>query len=140
MFRGKLSDFVLFTLLVPEQSSRGNFIKKETLTKVFSCEFCKIPKNTFYYRTPLVAASSTVFKVESRDTRTSSIDVFSAFTNLGHIKNINLLFPLLNLNKSLIGVKASTIYQDLRQKSLGEQLSLKRQSFCFKGTILKLED
>ena len=25
--------------------------------KVFSCEFCEIYKNIFYYRTPLVAAS-----------------------------------------------------------------------------------
>ena len=25
-----------------------NFIKKETLAQVFSCEFCKISKNTFY--------------------------------------------------------------------------------------------
>ena len=30
---------------------------KETLAQVFSCEFCKIYKNTFYYRRPLVAAS-----------------------------------------------------------------------------------
>ena len=34
-----------------------NFIKKETLAQVFSCEFCEIPKNTFFHRTPLVAAS-----------------------------------------------------------------------------------
>ena len=34
-----------------------NFIKKETLAQLFSCEFCEIYKNTFYYRTPLVAAS-----------------------------------------------------------------------------------
>ena len=34
-----------------------NFIKKETLAQVFSCEFCKISKNTFFYRTPPVAAS-----------------------------------------------------------------------------------
>ena len=34
-----------------------NFIKKETLTQVFSCEFREISKNTFSYRTPLVAAS-----------------------------------------------------------------------------------
>ena len=34
-----------------------NFIKKETLAKVFSCEFCEISKNNFPYRTPLVAAS-----------------------------------------------------------------------------------
>ena len=31
-------------------------IKKETLAQVFFCEFCEIYKNTFYYRTPLVAA------------------------------------------------------------------------------------
>ena len=34
-----------------------NFIKKETLTQVFSCEFPEIFKNTFLYRTPPVAAS-----------------------------------------------------------------------------------
>ena len=28
-----------------------NFIKKETLAQVFSCEFCGISKNTFFYRT-----------------------------------------------------------------------------------------
>ena len=36
-----------------------NFIKKETLAQVFSCEFCEISKNTFFHRTPLVAASVT---------------------------------------------------------------------------------
>ena len=34
-----------------------NFIKKETLAEVFSCEFCEISKNTFSYTTPPVAAS-----------------------------------------------------------------------------------
>ena len=34
-----------------------NFIKKETLAQVFSFEFCEISKNSFSYRTPLVAAS-----------------------------------------------------------------------------------
>ena len=33
-----------------------NFIKKETLAQVFSCESCEIYKNIFYYRTSLVAA------------------------------------------------------------------------------------
>ena len=33
-----------------------NFIKKETLAHVFSCEFCKVFKDACYYRTPLVAA------------------------------------------------------------------------------------
>ena len=35
----------------------ATLLKKETLGQVFSCEFCEIYKNTFYYRTPLVAAS-----------------------------------------------------------------------------------
>ena len=35
-----------------------NFIKKETLALMFSCEFCEISKNTFSYRTPPVAASA----------------------------------------------------------------------------------
>ena len=34
-----------------------NFIKKKTLTKVFSCEFREISKNIFSYRTFPVAAS-----------------------------------------------------------------------------------
>ena len=29
-----------------------------TLVQVFSCEFCEISRNTFFYRTPLVAASA----------------------------------------------------------------------------------
>ena len=33
------------------------FLKKETLAQVFSCEFCEIFKNTFFYRTTMVAAS-----------------------------------------------------------------------------------
>ena len=34
----------------------AGFIKIETLAQVFPCEFCKISKNTFSYRTPPVAA------------------------------------------------------------------------------------
>ena len=34
-----------------------NFIKKDTLPQVFSCEFCEIFKNRFFYRTPPMAAS-----------------------------------------------------------------------------------
>ena len=37
-----------------------SFIKKETLTQMFSCEFCKISKNTYSYRTPLVVASENI--------------------------------------------------------------------------------
>ena len=34
--------------------------KKETLAQVFSCAFCEISKNTFFYGTPLVAASDMI--------------------------------------------------------------------------------
>ena len=33
-----------------------NFIKKETLAQVFSCEFCQIFKNNYFYRKPPVEA------------------------------------------------------------------------------------
>ena len=33
-----------------------NFIKKETPAQVFSCEFCEIFKNTYFYKTSPVAA------------------------------------------------------------------------------------
>ena len=35
----------------------SNFINKELLAQVFSCEFCENSKNTFFYRTPLVEES-----------------------------------------------------------------------------------
>ena len=35
-----------------------NFIKKENQAQLVSCEFYEISKNTFRYRTPLVAASA----------------------------------------------------------------------------------
>ena len=38
-----------------------NFIKKETLTQLFSCEFCEISKNTLLHRTHLVTASENYF-------------------------------------------------------------------------------
>ena len=39
------------------QAEACNFIEKEPLAQVFSCEFCEMSKNTLFYRTPLVAAS-----------------------------------------------------------------------------------
>ena len=46
----------VFQLLLMEIKA-CNFIKKETLAQVFSCEFCEISKNIFLNRTSLVAAS-----------------------------------------------------------------------------------
>ena len=45
------------SFLIKLQAQACNFIIKETLAQVFSCEFCEISQNTFSYRTPPVAAS-----------------------------------------------------------------------------------
>ena len=34
--------------------------KKETLAQMFSCEFCEISKNTFFYKTLPLAASKNI--------------------------------------------------------------------------------
>ena len=40
-----------------------NFVKKETLTQMFSCEFCETFKKSFLFcRTTLVAASNMIQK------------------------------------------------------------------------------
>ena len=43
------------SFLIKLQALACNFIEKESLAQVFSCEFCEISKNTFFYRTPPVA-------------------------------------------------------------------------------------
>ena len=48
-------------LSLQKQLSGGVLIKKESLALVFSCEFCDISRNTFFYRTPQVAASQQTF-------------------------------------------------------------------------------
>ena len=54
--KGVLGIFAKFTgkhpcqslFLIKLQVEACNFIKKETLAQVFSCEFCEISKNTFF--------------------------------------------------------------------------------------------
>ena len=41
-----------------------NFIKEETPTQVLLCEYCKIFKNCFFYRSPPVAASDSPTTVQ----------------------------------------------------------------------------
>ena len=48
---------VRVTFLINLQAKACNFIKKETLAQVFSCEFCKFSKNTFSYRAHSMTAS-----------------------------------------------------------------------------------
>ena len=49
--------FARISFLLVLKADAWNFIKKGTLAQVFSCEFCKNLKNTFFDKTPLLAAS-----------------------------------------------------------------------------------
>ena len=55
-FTGKQLQLCRNLFLIKLQAEACNFIKKKTLTQVFSCEFCQISQNTFFHRTPPVAA------------------------------------------------------------------------------------
>ena len=63
--KGVLKNFAKFTgkhlfrvsFLIKLQAEACNFFRKETLTQMFLCAFCEIFKNTYFYETPLVAAS-----------------------------------------------------------------------------------
>ena len=56
-FTGKhLFQRPVFNKVVGLRPKAWNFIKKESLEQVFSCEFCEISKSTCFYRTPTVAA------------------------------------------------------------------------------------
>ena len=59
-----------------------NFIKKETLAPVFTCEYCGISKNTFFYRTPQVDASVGMTYSKRLDSRKDLHSVNSAWSIL----------------------------------------------------------
>ena len=44
-----------------------SFIKKEILAQVYSCEFCEIFKDVFFYRTTSVAASESLLSLFKND-------------------------------------------------------------------------
>ena len=54
------STYAKVSFLIKLQAYAWNFNKKESLAQVFFCEFCEISKNTYFYRTPSVAASVVV--------------------------------------------------------------------------------
>ena len=49
--------------LIKLQAWRPTLYQKEILTQVFSYKYCKIVKNSFLYRTPLMAASGFLTKL-----------------------------------------------------------------------------
>ena len=64
-------------MISKDVSDTCKFIKKETLAQVISCKFCKLFKNTFLYRTNLVAASdNTTFTTEPMKQQIKTHDFF----------------------------------------------------------------
>ena len=61
--RGVLQENVF--LEISQNSQENNFIKKETLTLVFSGEFCEISKNTFFTEHLWATASVSFFTFAS---------------------------------------------------------------------------
>ena len=64
-----------------------NFIKKEALAQVFSCEFCKISKNNFSYITLPVAASEIMCSfcfviTHHKNIQTLATEVFKVVNNI----------------------------------------------------------
>ena len=45
-------------------SDSCNLIKKETMAELFSCDFCEIFKDTFFYRTTSFAASVKIYQLK----------------------------------------------------------------------------
>ena len=63
--------------LIKSQALVCNFIKKETLAQVFSCEFCKISKNTFFIEHIRV---SDCFRLYSLKTSENQSRIFLLFS------------------------------------------------------------
>ena len=81
-------------MISKDVSNTCKFIKKETLTQVFSCKFCKLFKNTFLYRTNLVAPSdNTTFTTEPMKQQINTYNFFvrSLFYRKWKIKNAVVL-------------------------------------------------
>ena len=63
-----------------------NFIKKETLAQVFSCEFCEISKNTFF--TEHLWTTASIYSPESL------VNLLSLFKHYTH--RMKKIFPEVN--------------------------------------------
>ena len=94
-----------------------NFIVKENLAQVFSCEFCKISKNAFSYRAPLVAASSLHLYCNCKYYHSSS----EAYLEPCQISMIEFFEEIVNSQKLFLKILLIT----LRQLFLSHALEIK---------------
>ena len=105
-----------------------NFIKKETLALVLYCEFCEISKNTFYYRTPLVATYVLQITFDPIFLEKHSMKMFLSFENI----KSNLAEKELSILSYLSADAFSTIiWKNSLFKNWWEQRVLSSSVCCF---------
>ena len=75
--KNALNSVIAFLILKSIGPQIYNFIKKETLAQVFSCEFCKISKNTFSYGTLPMAASEMFITSKNFPLRLTTVQLFN---------------------------------------------------------------
>ena len=92
MFRKKgiLRNFAKFTGKHLFQSLFWIKLQASGLTQAFSCEFCKICRNTFFYKIPTVATSGKKTKFFRRDETLHKMKILNAYF-LNAIKKFDLL-------------------------------------------------
>ena len=86
-----------------------NFIKKETLAQVFSCEFYGISKNTFLNRATLVAASVCIRLIVLTLLQILKVIYLRTFTNFGAWFNLADYIIILKARMTMIFLKDSII-------------------------------
>ena len=72
------------SFLIKLQASACNFIKKETLAQVFSCEFYEISRNSFFYRSALVNTSVIIIEVVKQSIYHRSRKTYFCIRGLWH--------------------------------------------------------
>ena len=115
--KGVLRNFAKFTGKHLRQSLWAcNFIKKDSLTQVFSCEFCEISKNRIFYRTPQVAV----------------------FLFLRHFENLSTMFcPIQQFQLQLmVPLQANFIGQCLYERKLFQILLRKTLHFTLSKHLI----
>ena len=79
-------------------------IHEEALAEVFSCEFCEISKNTFYYRIPLQVDAS-------EDSQNSSVGVGASVSAYGNQGNLKQKFKIkFNKIKFFFSMRSKELY------------------------------
>ena len=91
-----LNDYSWMIFLVSQPTC--NFIKKEILAQVFSCESSEIFKNTFFYKIPPVAGSVCLFFTVVAVGRLFYTDLRLLVSSMGTILT-SITFTILSLNK-----------------------------------------